>query len=276
MPTVEIEINDNGSPAKALPESLQTWLNTKINEASGKGAEKAAKEAQAQLEAEVRKARDEERALASKTGGDPAATEKLKNLEVELSKLKEEEAIRAKNFEEAQRLRDERHAKELAEREKKYGEEIGLTKAEIEKRELRLRQNIGTDIKSEAIKAGARDASLSEMGKLLKDYVDLDGDLNPVVLADAFKKEFTDSKLGEDGKPVSIEGLVAEYLSLHPHHKAPVKGVGGGARGGASISGSVTKTKDAERDAALEAVAERPDIATSAAFIGRIRNRAAS
>lgn len=255
MATLEIELNDDGSVG-TLPPELQKFMDAKINQAFGKGAEKAAKEAQAQVEDAVKRAREEER----RSGGDPAAVEKVKNLETELSKLREEEALRTKNYEEAQRLRDERYAKDMAERDKRTAEVEAASKSEIERREARLRQNIRTDIKAEAVKAGTRDASIDEVSKLLKDFVGLNDDFDPVVNAEAFRAEFSESKLGEDGQPVSIEGLVAEYLALKPHHKNPVTGKGGGARGGYSTSGTAVTTKNGELANALQAVQDNPTI----------------
>lgn len=273
MAKVEIEIDDATGAIGTLPEPVQKMFDSKFKEAFGKGAEKSAKEAQAQIAAEVAKARAEVLAI----GGDPAAAEKVKNLEQELSKRQEADALRDKNFEEAQRLRDERHAKERAELEKKAQEVSELSQAEIAKRDARLRANVRTDIKAEAVKANTRDASIEEVCELLEKFVGLDDDLQPIVKADEFRKRFTESKLGEDGKAVSIEGLVAEYLAMKPHHKAPVSGKGGGARGGFSISGTgAARGKDAEFEAAMDAVAERPTIASAAAVIGRLRQRQAS
>lgn len=263
MATLEIEIKDDGTVG-TLPEPLQKLMDARFNEAFGKGAEKAAKEAKAQIEDAVKKAREEERA--AKGGNDPAATEKAKALEVEISKLREEEAKREKNFEEAQRLRDERYAKELAEREKKFEDERTDVKSALEKRDARLRQNVQTDIKSEAVRAGARSESIDEVCELLERYVGLDDDLLPVVKADAFRARFTESKLGEDGKPVSIEGLVEEYLSIKTHHRAAPQGRGGGAPGGRSLQGG-PKSKTTELDGRLEAVKADPTMANVDNFV---------
>lgn len=271
MAKVEIEIGDDGTIG-TLPEPVQKFFTAKFNEAFGKGAEKTALEARGQIEAAA-KALAEEKA---KHASDPASVEKVKSLELELSKMREAEAVREKNFEEAQKVRDERYAKELAERDKKLADEQQMTKAEIEKRDARLRANVETDIKAEAIKAGVRDASLDEVCEILAKFVGLDADFRPTVQADPFRQRFTESKLGADGKPVAIESLVAEYLALKPHHKAPVKGTGPAARGGASISGTNVKTKDSDFAAALDAAADNPSVATAAAVVGRIRQRVAS
>lgn len=264
MAVVEIEVKEDGSFG-TLPEPVQKFLDAKYNEAFGKGAEKAAKDAQKQIEEAVRKARDE----AKRDGADPAAIEKAKNLESELSKLREEEAKREKNFEEAQRLRDERYAKDLAEREAAAAERDAAAQAAIEKREARIRSSVTTDIKAETVKAGAREGSVDEVSELLAKYVDLDEDFAPVVKAELFRQKFAESKLGEDGKAVSIEGLVAEYLALKPHHKAAPAGRGGNARNGHSLSGT-PPSKTSELDARLEDVKTNPTMANVENYIEKM------
>lgn len=273
MAKVEIEIGDDGKIG-TLPEPLQKFVNDKFDEAFGKGKAKAATDAQAQITAAVEQARKEEREKAGKPS-DQAAIEKAKNLEIELSKLKEEDAVRAKDFAEAQRLREERHANELKDREKALADLDAGRKAEVHKYAARLRETVDADIRFEAARAGTRDDSMDEVGELLTKFVDVDAEtLKPVVNVAAFKVKFADSKLGDDGKPVAIEGLVAEYLSRKPHHKAPVKGTGGGARGGFSTTGTGTKAKDPEKEAALDALAADPSLAHATAAFGRIGKRA--
>lgn len=257
MAILEIEVNDKGEIG-TLPEAIQKFVDGKYNEAFGKGKAKAAEDAQKQIDAAVAKAREDERARLAKDGGDPAAIEKAKNLEAELSKLREDEAKREKNFEEAQRLRDERHAKALKEATDKHAAESEAAKSELVKRDTRIRELVDADIRVEAIKAGTRDASLDEVGELLSKYVLVGEDLRPSVDVAAFRKKFDGSKLGDDGKPVSLEGLVTEYLALKPHHKAPVSGKGGVARGGASLSGQPKTAAELEQASALAEVAENP------------------
>ncbi len=273
MAKVEIEIGDDGKIG-TLPEPLQKFVNDKFDEAFGKGKAKAATDAQTQIATAVELARKEEREKAGKVISDPAAVEKAKNLEIELSKLKEEDAVREKNFVEANRLRDERHANELKDREKALADLEAGKAAEVAKYAQRLRETVDADIRFEAARAGTRDESMDEVGELLTKFVDVDAEtLRPIVNVAAFKAKFADSKLGDDGKPVAIEGLVAEYLTRKPHHKAPVKGTGGGARGGFSTTGT-SKAKDPDKEAALDALASDPSLANATAAFGRIGKRA--
>lgn len=255
---LEIEIGDDGKVG-TLPEPLQKFFDERFKEAYGKGATKAGEEAKAQIEAAEKKAREEERERLKASHQDPAAAEKAKNLEIELSKMKEDEALRAKNFEEAQKLRDQRHANELAERDKA----VEAAQKETDRRTIRIRELAKSEIRVEAIKAGARAESLDELEALLGSQIGLDQDLKPFV-RDA--KDPEKPRLDKDGKPVLIEGLVTLYLTERPHHKAPVKGTGGRATGGASFTGQ-PKTKNAEADAALEQVTNDPSIANAASFI---------
>ncbi len=265
MAVLEVQIDDKGEIG-ALPEALQKFFDKRINEAFGKGAEKAGKESQGQLEAAVAKARDEAAAAAKAGQLTEAEREKLKNLERELSLKNEAEATKAKDYEAASKLREERFANERAEIEKKAAEERQQLADKIAKREGRIRDLIATDIKIEAQRNGAREDSLRLIGKDLNDFVGMGEDLLPVVNAAKFVKEFAQSKLGQDGKPVTIEGLVQEYLSLHPVHKAPVKGVGGRATGGFSQSGQVAKTGvDAEKADAIEDLSKNPSSVTNIA-----------
>ncbi len=267
MPKLEIEVGEDGSIG-TLPEQVQKLLDSKYKEAFGKGAEKAAKEAQSQIE-KIEK----EHASAARVQTDPAAVEKAKNLEIELSKLKEAEAVREKNFEEAKRLAEERYAKELADRDKLRAEADTMSQAEIAKRDAKLRADVQKDIRVEASKANALPSAIDDIAELLAKYVGLSDDFEPTVNAEAFRLKFTESKLGTDGKPVSIEGLVGEYLSLKPHNRAPVRGTGGRAMGGASLTALPTG-KDAEFRGALTSLETEPSIANAANAFSRIGKRA--
>lgn len=248
MATVQVEISDDGKVG-TLPEPLQKLLDTRIDEAYGKGAAKAAKE----LEGEIAKLK--------KSGLDPVERERLKTLEADHSRLTEEIALRDKKFDEAQEIRNKRHQQELADRDAKLSESA----AEIQKRTQRIQELVGKEIRAAAMAAGARAESLDELELLLSGRVGLDNALQ------AFVKDANDAGkplLDKDQKPVSIEGLVVSYLTDHPHHKAAPLGRGAGGGGGRSLGGK--PSGDAEKDAALAAVAEQPTIANVARAFSRI------
>lgn len=240
MPKLEIEIGEDGKVG-TLPEPLQKFFDTKFDEAFGKGKAKAAEEAKGQ--------------------GDPVTAEKLKAAELENSKLKEAEALRTKNYEEAERLRNERHANELKERDEK----VTKASAEVTRHTERIRELTRNEVRIAAVAAGARQESLDELAVLLGSRIGLD---------DALQAFVTDAKdagkplLDKDGKAVSIEGFVTQYLADHPHHKAAPGGRGGGAPGGRSLS--VRPGAPSEKVAAFERAAEAPTLASVAAAMAHV------
>lgn len=244
MAKVEIDIGDDGAVG-TLPEPLQKFFDAKFGEAFGKGKAKAAEE------------------IRSQVSTDPVVVEKLKAAEMENSKLREAEALREKNYAEAEKIRNERHARELAERE---DAKVALT-AEVEKRTARIQQLVGKEIRAAALDAGARRESLDELEELLSKRIGLDDGLQAFV-RDA--KDPGKAALAADGKtPLTIEGLVASYLADRPHHKAAPGGRGGGANGGRSLSGQHVGA-DADKAEALDEVARNPSINNIAAAFSKL------
>lgn len=202
MPKLEIDVADDGKIG-TLPEPIQKFVDGLISDAHRRAYEKATTEAK-------------------KQGFDPVEREKLAQLEAEKKAREIADLERDKKYEEAQKLRDERHQKDL------------LAKDEaIQKREGRIRKGLRADIRAAALKHGARDESLDELATMLTGDLDLDSDLEPFVKGSDGKPA-----VDKDGKPVSIEGHVKAYLDSHAHHRKAPAGQGGGARGGASYSGA--------------------------------------
>ena len=239
--TVEVDEHGNIGP---LPEVLQARLDKAINDAFWRGAHKV------------------EREMSSR-GIDPAERERLKQAEADANLLREEIATRDKNFEEAARLREERFQRELDQRE----QALKSKETEIGRRDARLRGMLGAEIRAAAVAAGARDESLSELSKLLGADIDLDADLNPVV------KDANGEPRLSDGKPVTIEGLVKEYLAAHPHHLKGGRSTSGRAQGGVAMNRAMGQVADAH-DEAFAAVAENPTTRTVGSAIRSMRQRA--
>lgn len=264
---LEIEVRDKDGVLEmsSVPEALRNVLQTEFDRAYGKGAAKAGEEAKKQLETAVEQARKEAKAA----GGDPVLAERAKNLERELSQLKEAEAVRNNQHEEAQRLREERHAKELEDIRRSVTERD----QEIERRTKRISELVTSDIRIAAIKHGAREQSLGELDMLLRGRIGLDKDLKAYVKDE---KDPEKPAVGTDGKtPVTIDGLVQQYLTDHPHHKAAAVGRGGGAQGGSSLAGG----KGADRGefgASVDRVASNPTVANAADAIAKMGQRKAS
>ena len=234
MPKVEIDIDDAGNVG-TLPEPIQKLFDDRIAKKFGDVKS---------LEAQI---------AALKAGGtpDPVERERLKSLELENSRLKEAEAIREKRHDDARALAETRHAAALKERD----DQLVTSGAELAKRTARVREIMAAQIRLEASAAGARDESLDELQALLGPRIGLDDALQPIVLDSAGK-----AALDKDGKPVTIEGLVTQYVADHPHHRAAAPGRGGRAPGGRSLHGPALTGIDAEKAAIQAELEKNPSI----------------
>lgn len=247
MAEVMIEIDDQGNIGK-LPETVQKFLDSRINDAFKRGAQK--------VEAEIRDKMP-----------DPVAVEKLKALEEENSRFREAEAKRKGEHDEAMKIAEQRHLAALKDREDK----IAATTAEVARRDTRLRAMLGSEIRAAAIAAGAREESLPELVKLLGADLDLDAHLQPFV-----KGEDGTPRTDKEGKPVPIEGFVTQYLAAHPHHLRKAGGTPGRSSDGASFRRSAPTGADAAIEDAVAAVASNPSTRTLAGAVRAIRSRPAS
>jgi hypothetical protein len=243
MAEITIEIDEKGNIGK-LPEPVQKFLDQRINEAFGKGAKKVEEELKPKLRSEA----DEER---------------LKLLAEENSRFKEEEARRKGEHEQAQKINDERVAAALKDRDDK----LTAKEQEIVRRDDRLRKMLGSEIKSAAVAAGARDESLPELMKLLGADLDLD----PTSLEPFVKGADGKPATGKDGKAIAIEGYVQQYLADHPHHLKRTPGRSGNASGGATLRGVKGGGEVEETQAAL---AQNPNFHTLTAAVRASRTRA--
>lgn len=239
MPELTIDIDDAGNIG-TLPAPLQQFLDGRINDAYKRGAEKVEKE------------------LAG-TRVDPAERERLKLLEQENARFREQQALAEKNYQEAHRLQEERLSKIAAEKD----DVLKAKEAEIARRDARLRDMLGAEIRAAAVAAGAREESLPELSKLLGADLDLDADLQP------FVRGTDGGPRLRQGVPVTIEGWVADYLAAHPHHLRAGRSQSGRAAGGATFGGGATSASPAED--ALAALAKQPTAANVAKTLGALR-----
>jgi hypothetical protein len=241
---IVIDVDEQGNIG-TLPEPVQAFVNKAINEAFKRGAQKVEREM-------------------SGRSIDPAERERLNQAVADANLLREEIATRDKNFEEAARLREERFQRELDQRE----QTLKSKETEIGRRDARLRGMLGAEIRAAAVAAGAREESLPELQKLLGADLDLDENLDPFV-----KGEGNAPKLDKDGKPVSIEGLVREYLASHPHHLAGGRSQSGRAQGGAAIGrAGVTSSP---MDESMDRLAQDPSLRNVTGAVRTLRQRAA-
>lgn len=215
MAKLEIEIGDDGKVGE-LPDAIKahigtlvdTTLKTKEKELSDKAFNEGFQKGNAKKAAELK-----DHLV------DPAERERLKTLEKENEQLKIAELEREKKYDEAQKIREERHAKDLKDKDEA-----------ILRRDGKLRGGVKSEIKAAALKFGARDESLTELAILLGGEIDFDDQLEPFVKG-ADGKPAVDSK----NQPLTIEGRVRQYLDANRHHVKGPGGTGGGARGGASL-----------------------------------------
>lgn len=241
MPVLNIEVGDDGKIVGELPDALKGTLQSQLdaslkakekeisdrafNEGFQKGNAKKAEELRPHLQ-------------------DPAEKERLKTLEQENEKLKIAELERDKKYEEANKIREERHAKELLERDDNVKAHKG-----------KLRGGALSEIKAAALKYGAREESLGELALILGGEIDFDDTLEPFVKG-------SDGKPAVDSKnqPLTIEGRVKQYLAANRHHVKAPGGAGGGAPGGASLENLSDDVQAAQQkvDAAQKALADNP------------------
>lgn len=212
---IEVEYDETTGKIGTLPEPLQKFVDGLINQ-----THRTLRQQVADLETKV------------KTGGEGIAErERLKALEEENHRFKTAEAERKAEYEKALKIREEADAKREEERKR----EIEKTQQELHRRDGRLREMAKNEIKIAAKNLGARAESLDELAAILGASLDLDADLQPFVKGPDGKPAIV------DGAPVTIEGYVKGYLDTHPHHRASTGGTGGGARGGASLTGGDPK-----------------------------------
>lgn len=230
MPVLEVEIGDDGG-IKTLPEPLQKFLDKRIDEAYKKGADKTEKALSPHL-------------------ADPVEIEQLRQRAKKADELEIGVLERDKRYEEALALRDKNNAEKIEAERKRTEAAVARVKAAVTK-----------SIRAAAATHGARAESLDELERLLGAEVDLDD-----TLAEYVKDAEGKPRVDADGKRLSIEGLVAEYLKTHPHHVAAAPVKGGKAPGGATRAGHPPQTGDARSDARAR-VADDPSTANVARLL---------
>jgi len=245
MPKIELEIDDKGEFVGTLPPEFDSVLTriktTSHGEGFGKGAQKAAEEAKQQIAAAIAAEKAKLEATMplerEKWQGIDELNKTLKGqLETTLSESRKQLTTAAEN-----------HAVELT------------RKAEaLQKRNDKIQNLVTANLRALAAQAGARDESLGELEVILRHRIGFDDDMEPFVKAEDGQPAKTAA-----GSPLSIDVFVKQYLDNHPHHRKPVAGRGGDARGGASLRGGATTTtldgaraRVAEGDRSFDAINE--------------------
>jgi hypothetical protein len=226
----EIEIDDKGEFVGAVPAEL-TAVMEKVKTASygegfGKGNQKAAAEAKAQIDSTVAAERSKwEIGIAAdraKWGEIEAASTHLKTqLEATTTQAR----------------------KTLTEREEAHAQEITRRVDRETKRNDKIRTLVNQNLKALAASAGARTESLGELEVILQHRIGYSDEMEPFVLDEQGQPAKTTA-----GNPLPLDVFVKQYLDAHPHHRKAPAGQGGGARGGASMHGhTTTATLDGAR-----------------------------
>lgn len=242
MPKFELEIDEKGEFVGQLPTEIDEILKRREITAHGTGFRsgqgKAAEDAKKQLEDTLRaeRAKWEAQAPLERAKWDETAEQnKLLKQQVEAIATESRKSMTA---------REESHALEITRR----------TEA-MQKRDTKIRSLVNATLRGLAAAAGARDESLSELEVILQHRIGFDDDMEPFVKGEDGQPAKTAA-----GNPLGMDAFVKQYLDNHPHHRKPVGGQGGGARGGASFQG---QTKVASLDAARQRVEQGDRSATA-------------
>lgn len=227
MARIEFEIDDKGDIVGDTPPDVENYLKRVYDRGHvagyGTGREESAKEAKKQIEMAVTAEKLRlEREL-------PFERERLASLEEDSKNLRRQAIERERDAERLLREREEKHAKDMLERSDK-----------LKQRETQIEKLLMKTLRSEAGLNGARDESLPELEVILKSQIGYDENMEPFV-----KDEDGRAKI-VGGVKQTIESFVKQYLDSHPHHRKAQVGRGGGARAGASLTGTPPGSLSAE------------------------------
>lgn len=216
MPQFTVEVDDKGDFVGQLPAEIDAILKRTETTSYGTGF----RSGQGKASEEAKKTLDE-----------TVKTERLKweaqfPLEREKWTLTEEENKALKTqMTDAMREGD----KNLRRREESHAEELTKRVADIGKRDQRIRELVGTNIRALAVSAGAREDALPALEAVLQSRLAFDDDMQP------FFKDEAGNPATQHGKAMSPEAFVKQFLGANAFFLKPAGGQGGGARGGASF-----------------------------------------
>lgn len=215
MPQFTIEVDDKGDFVGTVPAEVEAIIK-RVEVAShgagyGKGVEQAAKDAKKQIEDNVRAE------IAKIEASMPLEREKHARTEEELKTLSKRLIDESREHSATLRNREEKHAQELVDRAES-----------LKKRNAKIQALVKATLQGEAIKSGARDESLEELGVILENFIGYNDDMEPFIKDPDGREKLV------HGKPIAISAFVKDYLDSHPHHRKAPAGRGGGAPGGAS------------------------------------------
>jgi hypothetical protein len=255
MPKFEIELDDKGEFVGAVAPEFVSVLD-RIKSAShgegfGKGAQKAAEEAKAQIASTV-------------------AAEKIK-----LESAFAADRVRWGEIEELNKVLKtqldgtmQEHRKTLTAQSEAHADEITRRVKALTVRDDQIRALVNQSLKGLAAQFGTHEESLPELEVILQHRIGYTDDMVPFVR-------------GEDGQPakttagnaLGIDVFVKQYLDNHAHHRKPAPGRGGDARGGASLRAHGSGATDFDQAKARIDGGDRSVDAINEAFSARLSKR---
>jgi hypothetical protein len=216
MPRFEIDVDEKGEFAGTLPAEIDAILKRIEITAHGTGFRsgqgKATEDAKKQIEDTVKAERAKWEAQA------PLEREKWQMAEEENKTLKTQITETMRESDRNLRKREEAHAEELTKRVN-----------EITKRDTRIRELVGMNIRALAMQNGAREDALPALEAVLQNRLAFDDDMQP------FFKDESGNPATQHGKAMTAEAFVKVFLGANTYFLRPTSGQGGGARGGASF-----------------------------------------
>lgn len=221
MATFQVELDDKGEIAGQLPAELDAILKRIEITAHGTGFRsgqgKAAEDAKKQIEDAIKAERAKIEASL------PLEREKYASIEKDNETLKTQLTDTMRESSKTLRQREEAHAEEITKR------------AETQKKfEARIHALTIDQVRTEAMRAGARDESLPELAAILGASIRFNDEMEPVIVNQ------DGSPAAVHGKPMDLSTFVKTYIDAHPWHRKPTTGTGGNARGGASFHNGAT------------------------------------
>jgi hypothetical protein len=253
MPKFEVELDDKnefvGTLAPEFTSVLERIKSASHGEGFGKGAQKAAEEAKAQIASTV---------AAEKVKLDAQfAADRMKWGEIEeLNKVLKTQLDGTL----------QEHRKTLTAQSESHADEITRRAKAMNARDEQIKELVNASLKGLAAQYGAREESLPELEVILQHRIGYTDDMKPYVKGEDGQPAKTTA-----GNPLGIDVFVKQYLDNHAHHRKPAAGRGGDARGGASL----VRGHGADFDAAQARIngGDRSMDAINDAFSARLNKR---
>lgn len=224
MPRYEIDIDEKGelleTPAelKALFERAEiAAYGNGVRNGQGKAAEDGKKALDEALKAE----------RAKWDAQMPLEREKWSQSDAENKALKSQLLDLTREQQKTLQQREDTHAAEILKR----SEALKL-------RDGKISALVTANLKALAAQFGAREESLPELEVILGSQIGFDDSMDPYVKGPDGQPRLL------QGKQMSVDAFVKDYLDTHAHHRKVDNRRGGGAQGGATYRGYQAPTSD--------------------------------